>query len=181
MFSFLDALLADLQNSSRSSGKSKPADDFPPPPSGIKIEAFAKSPTAKAPPPKTMPKPSKEISQPKPDNNNTQAENLSQKSFNNLSELEGLLQDLDRASDNYHRKSFAQNIAHTPTAQATKEGITSIALKCTSLTKLIHLIKTHEKKYILMITEGLISWLKFITKIQHNFIFPQNQKKIRKM
>jgi len=30
----LDALLADLQNSSRSSGKSKPADDFPPPPSG---------------------------------------------------------------------------------------------------------------------------------------------------
>lgn len=64
---------------------------------------------------------------------NENESNLSQKSFNNLSELEGLLQDLDRASDNYHQKSFAHsqlNIAQTP-SPAPVEGI--FKNRCTKL------------------------------------------------
>ena len=113
---FVDALLADLQNTSRGSGNRKPSDDFPPPPSSgmknIHNESYKYNP--KSPVLQTMAKPEPVKSQIiKNENEN----NLSQKSFNNLSELEGLLQDLDRASDNYHQKSFAQsqlNIAQTP-------------------------------------------------------------------
>jgi hypothetical protein len=108
---FLDALLADLQNSSKGSVK-KPAsnDDFPPPPGNLQ-NAYQESQISS----KVL-TPSAQIIQ-KPSLNSENED--SQKSFNNLSELEGLLQDLDKASD-YHRKSIARfktsstNIAQAP-------------------------------------------------------------------
>lgn len=123
--------MADLQNTSRGSGNRKPSDDFPPPPSSgmnnIHNESYKYNP--KPPVPQTLPKPEPIKAQIiKKDNDS----NLSQKSFNNLSELEGLLQDLDRASDNYHQKSFAHsqlNIAQTPSQAHPVEG--TVKNRCT--------------------------------------------------
>ena len=140
--SCLDALLADLQNSSRGSGNRKPSDDFPPPPASGITNSHNDSYTYKPPPPQTLPKPEPVKNQ--IINNNESDSNLSQKSFNNLSELEGLLQDLDRASDTYHQKSFAQsqlNIAQTPSPpQAQNEGIKSLTHK--KMTQLKHQLNT---------------------------------------
>ena len=127
---FTDALLADLQNSSRGSGNRKPSDDFPPPPGINNSHNESYKYKSKPSPPQTMSKPEPVKSQ---FIKNESDSNLSQKSFNNLSELEGLLQDLDRASDNYHSKSFAQsqlNIAQTSTP-APVEGTYQIS--CTKL------------------------------------------------
>ena len=114
LFVFLDALLADLQNTSKRtlpSANVAAADDFPPPPAGMPPPippaptSYAPTPTPKkvnsGPPPAVMPKPSRS-SKPKPLKlPAVKSDDIdgSQPQFaRNLSELEGLLNDLDQAT-----------------------------------------------------------------------------------
>ena len=96
-------------------------DDFPPPPGNLQ-NAYPEpnsSKISKNLPPQTISKPGRESL---PSSLNSENED-SQKSLNNLSDLEGLLQDLDKASY-YHRKSIAHsstNNAHFNTSSTNIE------------------------------------------------------------
>lgn len=125
-------MLADLQNSSRGTPKKPPpGDDFPPPPNfdkGIPIsqniqlsDHYASVIKPNAPPTASkQPKNTVPLSQYK------EKKETDDGSSYNLTELEGLLQDLDKASD-LHRKSNArqqQQPPQSPPSITINEGTT---------------------------------------------------------